>query len=51
MDGSGVNVLQVKTKDKHVVEDLTSKWLKGSALESRLNNNLLTWSNVAVTRW
>lgn len=41
MDGSGVNVLQVKTKDEHGVEDLTNKSLKGSALESRMNDNLL----------
>lgn len=51
MDGSGANVLQVKTKDEHGVADLTNKWLKGSAWESRLNDNLLTRSNVAVTRW
>lgn len=50
MDGSRVNVLQVKTMDEHGVEDLTNKWLKWSAPESKLKDNLVTWSNVAVTR-
>lgn len=32
---------------EHGVEDL-DKWLKWFALESRLNDNLLTWSNVTL---